>query len=176
MRRSSLSKLWLALACGAVVLSGSWAMAGESPSRSRSEVISIQVQDAEIRQVLRLLADKSQLNFVVAEEVQGKLTMRLRNVRWQEALKVVLAAKSLGMEQEGNIVRIAPLSRLQEEAVMRANIKKADFWARPLKTHIMKVSYARAEDMAQQVKATLTERGTVMVDSRTNSLIIRDVE
>ena len=173
MRRSAL-KLWLAVSCGAVLLSAQPARAASG--RGQSDLISINLQDADVRHVLRLLAEKSRLNFVVAEDVGGKLTLKLRNVRWSEALKVVLSARSLGMEQEGSIVRIAPLARLQEEAAMRERIRKVEFEGRPLKTRIVQVNYARAEDMAQQVKATLTERGSVTVDSRTNTLIIRDVE
>jgi type IV pilus assembly protein PilQ len=177
MRRGAL-KLWLAVSCGAVLVSAlpARAASGLPASRGQSERISINLQDADVRHVLRLLAEKSRLNFVVAEDVAGKLTLKLRNVKWTEALKVVLSSKSLGMEQEGTIVRIAPLARLQEESAMRERIRKAEFNARPIKTRIVQVNYARAEDMAQQVKATLTERGTVTVDARTNSLIIRDVD
>jgi type IV pilus assembly protein PilQ len=179
MRRSAQWRLWLAACCGAVLwLSAAPARAasGLPPARGQSDHLSINLQDADIHHVLRLLAEKSRLNFVVAEDVTGKLTLRLRNVKWTEALKVVLASKSLGMEQEGSIVRIAPLARLQEEAAMRERIRKLEVGNRPLKTRIVQVNYARAEDMAQQVKATLSERGSVTVDARTNSLIIRDVD
>jgi type IV pilus assembly protein PilQ len=168
MCRKALSKGLLALSC-VVLLAPSVARAGP-------RTLSLQMQDADIRHVLRLIAEVSQLNFVVADEVQGKLTLRLRNVAWTDALKVVLQSKGLGLEREGNIVRIAPLTRFQDEALLRAGIKRAELAAKPLRTRIIQVSYARAEDLAPQVKATLTERGSVTVDSRTNSLIIRDVE
>ncbi len=106
----------------------------------------------------------------------GKVTVTLRNVPWDVAMKAVLASKGLGLERTDNIVRVAPLSQLADEAAARVRLQEAELATAPLKTTIIRVNYATATDMAQHVKATLSPRGTVSVDTRTNTLIIRDVE
>jgi len=137
--------------------------------------INLDVQDADISSALRIIAQKSGLNFVVDEEVRGKVTLRLRNVAWQEALKIVLRSKSLGMEQSDNIVRIAPLAKLAEERDQVVRLAKAREASAPRRTRIIPVSNAKAADLVPAVKATLSEHGTVIVDERTNSLIVTDI-
>ena len=88
----------------------------------------------------------------------------------------MLAAKGLGVEQTESILRVAPLSQLEAEAAQRARLAEAQFQTAPLKTTLMRVNYANASEMAALVKPTLSARGTVSVDARTNTLIIRDVE
>jgi len=145
-------------------------------SASAGKLISLELNNADVHSALRIVAEVSRLNFVVDESVGGRLTLKLRNVPWEDALGAILRAKELGQERTGNIVRIAPLRKLLEEKELALRIANADKATRPLKTRIIPVNYARAEDMAVQVKATLSERGTVTVDHRTNTLIVRDVE
>lgn len=80
------------------------------------------------------------------------------------------------MEQRGNILRVAPLKRLQEEAETLARLKEAKQEAAPLRTWLIPVNYAKASELMPQVKALLTPRGSVSVDARTNTLIVTDVE
>ena len=141
-----------------------------------SKRITLDVDRADIHDVLRMLAEVSRLNIVASDDVSGKLTLKLRNVTWQEALEVVLNSNGLGYERKGNIVRVAPLRKLAEEAELRARIAEKKKQLAPLKTFIIPVNYANAAEMAAHVKPMLSERGTVTVDARTNSLIIRDVE
>jgi type IV pilus assembly protein PilQ len=138
--------------------------------------ISLDVTRANIHDVLRMLADVGRMNLVVADEVQGTVTLKLRNVPWTEALDVVLASRGLGMEKRGNILRVAPLKVLQEEAEALARLKKAKAESAPLRTFFIPVNYANASDMVQHVKAVLSPRGSVSVDTRTNTLIVTDVE
>lgn len=138
--------------------------------------VTVEFQRAEVHAVLRLFAEMGHLNLVTDESVSGSVTLSLRNVRWDEAFQVVLNARGLGMERTGSIVRVAPLAQLAAEAQQRAALKQAELNARPLVTHFIPVSYASATEMAQHVKPLLSSRGTVTVDTRTNTLIVRDVE
>ena len=138
--------------------------------------ISLEVTRANLHDVLRMLADVGRRNLVVSEDVRGTVTLTLRNVPWTEALDVVLASHGLGMEQRGNILRVAPLKTLQEEAEARMKLKRAREESAPLRTFFIPVSYARAADLVPHVKTVLSPRGNVSVDARTNTLIVTDVE
>ncbi|MDX2012994.1 MAG: secretin and TonB N-terminal domain-containing protein [Myxococcaceae bacterium] len=158
---------WLVLA---VVL---WSGSGlAAPPRK----VSLELVNADVQTVLRLFADVGRFNLVTSEEVSGKVTLHLRAVPWDEAFRVVLASKGLGVERIGEIVRVAPLNRLAEESEARRKAKEAAFLEKPLTMRLIPVSYANASDLVAQVKAGLSPRGTVSVDTRTNTLIIRDVE
>ena len=156
-----------------------WALAATpavaSPPKETKR-ISVNVTRANVHDVLRMLADVGRLNLVVSEEVQGTVTLTLRNVPWTEALDVVLASRGLGMERRGNILRVASLKTFQEEAEVLARVKQARQEAAPLRTWFIPVNYAKAADLATHVKAVLSPRGSVSVDARTNTLIVTDVE
>lgn len=139
-------------------------------------LVSFEFANADVHSVLRIFAEVGRFNLVTSEAVSGKVTVTLRNVPWNEAMDAVLAAKGLGLEKTGNIVRVAPLTQLADEAAARARLEKAKFETAPLKTTVMRINYANAADMAAQVKPVLSPRGTVSVDQRTNTIIIRDVE
>lgn len=145
-------------------------------SASAGKLITVELNNADIHSAIRIVAEVSRLNFVVDEQVGGRLTLKLRNVPWEDALAAILKAKDLGQERTGTIVRIAPARKLLEEKELALKLANAERLGKPLKTRIIPVNYARAEDMANLVKGTLSERGTVMVDPRTNSLIVRDIE
>lgn len=146
----------------------------QSP-KPESQRITVDVVRADVHDVLRMLADVGHLNLVVAEGVQGKVTLRLRNVPWREVLETVLASQGLGQEARGNILRVAPLKQLQEEAEARTKLAQARELEAPLHTYFVPVSYARAADLLPQVQALLSPRGRASVDARTNTLIITDV-
>lgn len=160
-------------ALAAVVLLSTPVLA-ESP-RTESKRISIDVVRADIHDVLRMLAEVGRLNVVVADEVQGKVTLKLRDVPWRQALDMVLATNGLGQEVRGNVVRVAPMKRLTEEADARVKLKQAREEAAPLQTWFLPVNYARAAELLPQVQAQLSPRGRVSVDARTNTLIVTDI-
>lgn len=143
------------------------------PSQRR---ITLDLDRADLHHVLRMLAEVGRLNLVVSDEVAGKVTLKLRNVTWRQALKVVLDARGLGHELQGNVLRVEPLSKLAEETALRARLKQGEEKVAPLRTFLIRVNYASATEMAAHVKPLLTERGSVTVDARTSTLIIRDVE
>lgn len=155
-----------------VLLAGPSALAAD-PAKKR---ITLDVTQADIHDVIRMLADVSKLNIVASDDVSGKVTLRLRNVTWKQAMDVVLNSNGLGYERQGNIVRVAPLKTLAEEAALRAKLKDHREVEAPLKTFIIRVNHANAAEMAAHVKTMLSPRGTVSVDTRTNTLIVRDIE
>ena len=138
--------------------------------------ISTDLKDADIQNVLRLLADVSKLNIVAGEEVKGKITIKLRNVPWDQALDIILQAKQLDKTRNGNIIRVAPLTVLRKEEELRLARAKAKIQLEPLTVRLIPVSYAVAADVAPQVRALLTKRGDVNIDQRTNVLIVEDIQ
>jgi type IV pilus assembly protein PilQ len=138
--------------------------------------ITLDFHDIEIRNLLRLIADVSKKNIVVADDVTGKVTVALRNVPWDQALDLVLKSKGLGKEEMGNIIRIAKYEQIAKEQQARAEAEKARAPTLPLKVRIIPVNFAVAGEMAGRVKDVLSERGSVSTDTRTNVLIVKDVQ
>jgi type IV pilus assembly protein PilQ len=144
-------------------------------ARYRGKKVSFEFKDIDIQNLLRVIAEISKKNIVVADDVSGKVTIRLRNVPWDQALDLILRTKSLGKEEIGNIVRVAPLKTLEEEAKLRQERKKSLVAQEELLVNLIPVNYAVANEMSLRVKDVLSERGTVTVDTRTNVLIVKDV-
>lgn len=144
-------------------------------ARYRGKRVSFEFKDIDIQNLLRVIAEISKKNVVVADDVSGRVTIRLRNVPWDQALDLILRTKQLGKEEFGNIIRIAPLKTLEEEARLRQERKKALQQQEDLLVNLIPVNYAVAADMSARVKDVLSERGSVTVDTRTNVLIVKDV-
>lgn len=160
------------------VVAESEAVALEGAPKQRRYVgrkVSFEFKDIDIHNLLRIIADISKKNIVVSDEVNGKVTIRLRNVPWDQALDLILRSKSLGQEDLGNIIRVAPLAKLQQEAQERLERKKNLDAARDLSIQLIPVNYAKAAEMSTRVKELLSARGTVTVDTRTNTLIVKDL-
>lgn len=138
--------------------------------------ISLDFKDADIDSVLRLIAEVSGLNIVTDGEVSGVISIRLVNVPWDQALDVILAAKQLGIRKMGNIIRIAPAAKLmrEDEERLQAVANQEDLL--PLYIRVVPVNYAEAGQVRGRVEQLLSKRGSVDVDSRTNVLIIKDIE
>jgi type IV pilus assembly protein PilQ len=137
--------------------------------------IDLDLKDADIHNVLRLLADVGQVNIITADNVNGEVTIRMRNVPWDQALDVVLQSKKLGMSRKANIIRVAPLADLEKEREMAIARRKQELQLAPLETRLVPVSYAEASDIQARAKELLSNRGSIAVDRRTNVLIARDV-
>jgi type IV pilus assembly protein PilQ len=137
--------------------------------------IDLDLKDADIHNILRLLADVGHVNVVTADDVSGNVTIRMRNVPWDEALDVVLQAKGLGMVRAGNLIRVAPMSQLNKERELRLAQLKQELELSPLETRLIPVSYATADELQARAKDLLSPRGSIAVDERTNTLITRDV-
>jgi len=137
--------------------------------------IDLDLKDADIHNILRLLADVGHVNIVTGDDVNGNVTIRMRNVPWDEALDVVLQAKGLGMQRAGNLIRVAPMSQLNKERELRLAQLKQELELTPLETRLIPVSYAHATDLQARSKDLLSPRGSMAVDERTNVIIARDI-
>jgi len=139
--------------------------------------VSLDFQDADIAPIIRLLADMSGYNIVVSPEVKGKLTMKLINVPWDQALDLILKTFSLGKSIEGNIIRIAPYTVFAKESEEAAKAQEAGIKAEPLETRIFPISYADVSVVESSIKNSkiLTTRGSISVDKRTSTMVIKDV-
>ncbi|MGB8224159.1 MAG: secretin N-terminal domain-containing protein, partial [Polyangiales bacterium] len=148
---------------------------GKGERRYSGRRIDLDFKDADIHNILRLLSEVGGVNVVTADNVGGTVTIRMRDVPWDQALDVVLQAKSLGMVRQGNLIRVAPLAQLEQEREAAIARQKQQQQLAPLETRLVPVSYATAQNLQPRVRELLTERGTVSVDTRTNMLIVRDI-
>jgi len=137
--------------------------------------IDLDLKDADVHNVLRLLADVGQVNIVTADNVTGTITIRMRNVPWDQALDVVLQAKGLGVVQRANMLRVAPLADLEKERELQIARREQEVKLAPLETRLIPVSYAQASEIQNRAKPLLSERGSIAVDDRTNVMIVRDL-
>ncbi len=145
-------------------------------SRSNGKRMSIDLQEADIHVVFRFIADFADINIITSDDVSGKVTVRLKDVPWDEALGAVLQAKGLGAERLGNIVRIAPLETIKAEQQASLETEKTKDDLAELQLYVAPLNYAQADELVEQVTSVLSARGSVQVDSRGNQLIVRDQE
>ena len=172
------------------------------PSSSQSytgKKISLDFQDIEVRRVLQLLADFTGINMVASDSVQGNITLRLKDVPWDQALDIVLKTKNLDKRRNGNVIWIAPVTELIKAEEDDAKAIAQSIKLAPLQTEYVQLNYAKATDieklivqgknsnnsgsgsngnsvdaLGDSVGSLLSPRGTVSVDPRTNTLIIND--
>ena len=142
------------------------------------ERLSLNFQDIEVRSVLQLLADFTGLNLVVSDSVEGNLTLRLKNVPWDQAMDIILKTKGLDKRKAGNVILIAPTDEIAAREKLELEARKQVEELERLRTEFIKVNYAKAADMANLLKqvdnAILSPRGSVSVDERTNTLLVKD--
>ena len=152
--------------------------------------VTFNFQDIPVRSVLQLIADVSNLNIVVADSVGGNLTLRLTNVPWDQALDIIMDARNLDKRENGNVIWIGPTAEIaaREQQLLQAQLDRAIL--EPLQSVLIPISYAKATDLAEIIVSTtgegggrggsteyglLSERGTVTVDERTNTLLVTDI-
>jgi type IV pilus assembly protein PilQ len=145
----------------------------------KGERLTLNFQDIETRAVLQLLAETSGQNIVVSDSVQGNVTLRLQNVPWDQALDIVLRTKGLDKRQEGNVIYVAPAEELAARERQQAESRKALTELAPVRTEYLQVNYAKASDLASLIQSQgktslLSERGSVSIDERTNTLLLAD--
>ncbi len=168
--------------------------------RFKGERLSLNFQDIEVRSVLQLIADFTGLNVVVSDSVSGNITLRLQEVPWDQALDIILRTKGLDHRREGNVLLIAPAAEIATFEREQLEAQQQISQLKPLRSEFIQVNYAKAADIARLLKeggvrirgntntgdmdvefggstiALLSERGTVTVDDRTNTLIVQDTE
>ncbi len=137
--------------------------------------ISIETKETDIRDVIGFIAQESGLNLVLSDDVTGKITVKLREIPWDQALVIIMRSKGLGYLRQGSVLRITRLETLQAEAKTAKDIVDAQKNLTPLKVRVIPVSYATVADLQNQLAPFLTTgRGKVVSDSRTSSLIVTD--
>ncbi|PKG34278.1 type IV pilus secretin PilQ [Psychrobacter sp. Sarcosine-3u-12] len=159
------------------------------------EALSMEFQDVEIRSVLDILAQFTDMNIVASDSVAGNITLRLINVPWDQALDIILKSKNLGKRENGRVILVAPATELAEQEARELEAQQAVESYAPLRTEYIRLSYAKAQDVLTLISkgrgssggsntgnanssannTLLSNRGTVTVDERTNTLIIKDV-
>jgi type IV pilus assembly protein PilQ len=158
------------------------------------EKLSLNFQDIEVRSVLQLIADFTELNLVASDTVSGSITLRLENVPWDQALAIVLKAKGLDKRQEGNVLMVAPAAEIAERERLQVEANKQLQELAPLRTEFIRIKYADAKELFELFDAEessgggggsgdrtatssiLSERGSAIVDERTNTVILTDTE
>jgi len=147
----------------------------EAQSQFTGEPISLDLKDADIKDVFRTISQLTGLNIVIDPEVRGTVTVQLEDVPWDQALDLILKQNSLGYVLENNIMRIATTAKLQAEESDRARLAEARQAAEPTRTVIKKLSYAKAAEIVPTLQSVMSKRGAIVVDGRTNTLIIREI-
>ncbi|HHF3232742.1 type IV pilus secretin PilQ [Vibrio diabolicus] len=144
------------------------------------KLISINFQDIPVRNVLQLIADYNQFNLVVSDSVEGNLTLRLDGVPWQQVLDIILQVKGLDKRVEGNVILVAPTDELDLREKQQLEKQQLEQTMGELSSEIIKVNFAKASDIAEMINgegniSMLSERGSMTIDERTNSLLIREL-
>lgn len=144
------------------------------------EKLSLNFQNIEVRAVLQLLADFTGLNIVASDSVQGNITLRLKNVPWDQAMDIVLKTRGLGMRKNGDVIMVAPNAELAALEKQELESKKQIEDVAPLRTRFYAINYAKAADIAKLLKgdknSILTARGSVTIDTRTNTLMVLETD
>ncbi len=153
------------------------------------EKLSLNFQNIDVRALLQVIADFTNFNIITTDTVQGNLTLRLKDVPWDQALDIILESKALGMTRTGNVIRVAPKKELDAEAVAQREVNKKLEELEPLRTEVFRLNFAKAEEVANTLKdatasgsgdnrATnriLSTRGSAIADVRTNQVFVTDV-
>jgi len=153
---------------------------GDKLLDAAAKKISLNFTSIPARELLQVIAQFTHLNFVISDDVSGKMSIHLKDVPWDEALDVILTSQSLGQRRVGQITYIAPLKQLDQQEISQLQAKQKKDALSPLQNHILNLHYAAAEDIAKLLTSPtgsgslVSARGSVGVDKRTNSILIRD--
>ena len=150
----------------------------ESRRKYVGQRISLDFKDADLANVFRIIAEVSNLNIITADDVKGRVSVRLINVPWDQALDIVLKSKGLGVSQDGNVLRIAPLTSLRAEDKARLDSRKEVEKLQASLEGVIEtipVNYGKASDLQGKIKDLLSEGGKTQIDDRTNMIIVRDL-
>jgi len=148
---------------------------GSSSTRFVGRRMSIDLQNADIHAVLRFIAEFADVNVVASDEVTGKVTVKLKDVPWDEALSAVLQAKGLAAQRVGHVIRVASIESIKSEQQSSLEAKKAQIELTDLEVYVAPLNYADPEEVQSQVESVLSDRGSVEADIRGNQLIIQDM-
>ena len=138
--------------------------------------ISMEVSDMDLKDVLAFVAAESGINLVMSDAISGKISLKLRQVPWDQALVMIMGTKDLGYVRQGNVIRIVPIKNLQEEEKTKQEVLRIREDSSPLVVRTFPLNYAKPEDIGKVAKPFLTQRGKDNVEPRSNSLVITDIQ
>lgn len=138
--------------------------------------ISIETSNIDVRDALKFITEESGVNMVITDEVKGNISLKLRQVPWDQALVVIMKARKLGYSRQGNVLRIVPLDDLRKEEDDATKLALARKNIEPLKVRAFNISYAKVDELDKKIKDFLTDRGKVVSDLRTSTIVVTDVE
>jgi type IV pilus assembly protein PilQ len=139
------------------------------------EPFSFDFKDIDIKDLFRFIADISGLNVILDPAVKGSVTLKLTEVPWDQALELICKNQGLGYTIEGNVIRIAPIQKIADEERKRADAVRQQMLNAPIVTKVKYLSYARAADVDRVVRRLLTQKGTSIIDNRTNAIIVTEI-
>ena len=145
------------------------------PPRGPNEMVSLDVQGADINTVMRSLAEFGGKNIVCNKEVKGAVSVRLKSVPWRDALEIILRTQGLSYVEEQGILRVATVEELRNEEIDKQTAERKKEELLPLETRRVEIKFANAAELRQSLEKMLTRRGYIEVDQRTNSLLITDI-
>ncbi|MFW1676559.1 type IV pilus secretin PilQ [Pontibacter sp. JAM-7] len=142
------------------------------------EPIDLNFQNVELRSVLQIIAEVAELNLVVSDAVGGNITLRLKNVPWDQALDIILKTRGLGQRTAGNVLLVAPIAELAKQEQQELESKQTIEELAPLRTEFIQIDYRKASEMLKTVQAAklISERGFAMADDETNVLMVRETD
>jgi type IV pilus assembly protein PilQ len=138
--------------------------------------IDLDMTDASIHDILRLMAEVSDLNIIAADNVQGTVSLRLKDVPWDQAFDIILKSHGLDTIEEGNVIRVAPVDVIRQERESKVASAMAEEKLEETKLEFLPVNYGEAASLVPHVTNVLTDRGSVTSEERTNTLIIKDIQ
>ncbi len=162
---------------------------GDSRKKYTGEPLSLNFQDIEVRAVLQIIGEFTGTNIVVSDKVTGSITLRMNDVPWDQALDVILMTKGLTQQKNGDVIFIAPSSEIAKNKVEQYKVVNVEKEIAPTQQELIQVQYARAEKLGEIIEegqgssggkgkapsGLLSERGSIIIDKRTNMLIVNDV-
>jgi len=158
-----------------LILEGQWDLQSVTGGKA-PRLINLDLVNADIHNVFRLISSVSGLNIVSSDSVGGKVTVRMDRVPWDQALAAILQSKGLGGILYGNILRIAPLDTIRAEREAALQAEKASIELEDLDVLTLPVNFADVDELSGHVEGVISERGTISVDTRTNTLVVKDIE
>ena len=183
MIRNVVTALAIVAATAVATITPALAQNSDQPSAQRqvglvrtgTGTFSIDVDGADVRTVIRAIAEFSGRNIVIDKGVSGQVHISLANVSWESALRTILRSNGLDYVDEGGIIRVDEAAKLQSESTDREAARARQMELIPLETRIIRLNYANAGELQGALQASLTRRGLIQVEKRTNSLIVSDL-
>jgi type IV pilus assembly protein PilQ len=145
-------------------------------SKFYGKKISIETNSMNVRDALRFISEEGGVNMVIADNITGNVSLKLRDIPWDQAFVIIMRSKELGYVRQGNVLRVATLAELRTEEEAAIKLTAERIKTEPLVVKVFSVNYAKVDDLATKVKDFLTERGKVVGDMRTNTVVVTDVQ